>query len=399
MSTTASVPAAAYTPPLVPPASPVAAARVNSIDIIRGAVMVLMALDHVRVFAGVPAGGQTPALFFTRWVTHFCAPAFIFLAGTSAFLYGARGRSRGELSRFLLTRGAWLVLLELTFLRFAWTFNGDVMNYNLAGVIWVIGWSMIILAALVHLPVKAVGWIGLAIIALHDLLPGIGGWIGTVLHDGGDFRIGGSGPRITVLYVLIPWVGVMAAGYGFGAIVQMDPERRRRMCFRIGLGAIAAFLILRGFNLYGNPRPWGGAPSTTANILGFLNTAKYPASLQFLLMTLGPTIVLIPLLEHARGGVARVLAVFGRVPLFYYILHIPLIHLLAIGISVVREGSVNPWLFTNHPMEPGEVPAGYRYSLPLLYLTTVAAVAILYYPCRWFADLKARRRDRWLSYL
>ena len=399
MSTTASTPVASYAPPLASPAPPVVAGRFASIDIIRGAVMVLMALDHVRVFAGVPAGGETPALFFTRWVTHFCAPAFIFLAGTSAFLYGARGRSRGELSRFLVTRGAWLVLLELTFMRFAWTFNGDMMNYNLAGVIWVIGWSMIVLGALVHLPVKAVGWIGVAIIALHDMLPGIGGPIGALLHDGGDFRVGGGGPRLTVLYVLIPWVGVMAAGYGFGAIMQLEAQRRRTLCLRIGLGAIAAFLILRGFNLYGNPWPWGGAPTPVANALGFLDTAKYPASLQFLLMTLGPTIALIPLLEHARGSIARVLAVFGRVPLFYYILHIPLIHLLAIGISVVREGSVNPWLFTNHPMEPGEVPDGYRYSLPLLYLTTAAAVAILYYPCRWFADLKARRRDRWLSYL
>ncbi len=361
--------------------------------------MVLMALDHVRVFAGVPAGGDTPALFFTRWATHFCAPAFIFLAGTSAFLYGARGRSRAELSRFLMTRGVWLVVLELTFLRFAWTFNGDVMNYNLAGVIWVIGWSMIALGALVHLPVKAVGWIGVAIIALHDSMPGIGGWLGAVLHDGGDFRIGGSGPRFTVLYVLLPWVGVMAAGYGFGAIVQMEVQRRRTLCFRIGLGAIAAFLILRGFNLYGNPWPWGGAPSPMENALGFLNTAKYPASLQFLLMTLGPTIALIPLLEGARGSIARLLTVFGRVPLFYYVLHIPLIHLLAIGISLVREGSVNPWLFTNHPMEPGELPAGYMYSVPLLYLTTAAAVAMLYYPCRWFADFKARRRDPWLSYL
>jgi uncharacterized membrane protein len=401
MSTTASPRAATYAPPDVASPPSTSAARYTSIDIIRGAVMVLMALDHVRVFAGVPAGGPTPALFFTRWVTHFCAPAFIFLAGTSAFLYGVRGRTRPELSRFLITRGAWLVLLELTFLRFAWTFNTDVMSYNLAGVIWVIGWCMIILGGLVFLPTKAVGAIGVAIIALHNLLPSIdgGNWLVALLYGGGDFRIGGSGPRIVVLYVLIPWVGVMAAGYGFGAIMQMDPDRRRRLCLRIGLGAIAAFLILRGFNLYGNPWPWGGAPTLTGKVLSFLNTAKYPASLQFLLMTLGPTIALIPLLEGARGRVAGVLSVFGRVPLFYYILHIPLIHAMALMISLVRLGRVDPWLFTNHPMEPGQVPAGYMYSLPLLYLTTAIAVALLYYPCRWFAGLKARRRDPWLSYL
>jgi uncharacterized membrane protein len=401
MSTTASPRAATYAPPdtALPAAPPTV--RYASIDIIRGAIMVLMAIDHVRVFAGVPAGGPTPAIFFTRWITHFCAPGFVFLAGTSAFLYGARGRSKGELSRFLITRGAWLVILELTFLRFAWTFNTDVMSYNLAGVIWAIGWCMIILGALVHLPTKVVGGLGVAIIALHNLIPSIegGSWLASVLYAGGDFRIGGSGPRIVVLYVLIPWIGVMAAGYGFGAIMRMDSERRRRLCLRIGLGAVAAFLILRGFNLYGNPWPWGGEPSVMANALAFLNTAKYPASLQFLLMTLGPMIALVPVLEHARGRLAEVLSVFGRVPLFYYILHIPLIHLMALLISLVRQGSVDPWLFTNHPLEPGEVPAGYRYSLPLLYLTTAAAVALLYWPCRWFAALKARRRDRWLSYL
>ena len=400
MSTTTTPTVGAYLPPDAPSTPTVP--RVASIDIVRGAVMVLMAIDHVRVFAGVPAGGPDPGVFFTRWVTHFCAPAFIFLAGTSAFLYGARGRTRGELSRFLATRGAWLVLVELLFLRFAWTFNADVMNYNLAGVIWVIGWCMVLLAALVHLPVKAIGAIGVLIIAGHNLLPAVlpngGGWLLTVLYTGGEFRLGTSGPRFLVLYTIIPWVGVMAAGYAFGAIVQMSAARRRRLCLMIGLGATAAFLLLRGFNLYGNPGPWsadGGMPA----LLSFLNTAKYPASLQFLLMTLGPTIALLPLLEGARGRVARVLTVFGRVPFFYYILHIPLIHVLALLVSLAREGTVNPWLFGNHPMDPGPPPDGYMYSLPLLYAITVVAVWILYYPCRWFAQLKATRRENWLSYL
>ena len=401
MPTTTSPTVGAYLPPDASSAPLVQ--RVASIDIVRGAVMVLMAIDHVRVFAGVPAGGPEPALFFTRWVTHFCAPAFIFLAGTSAFLYGARGRTRGELSRFLATRGAWLVLVELLFLRFAWTFNADVLNYNLAGVIWVIGWCMILLAALVHLPVKALAAIGVAIIAGHNLLPAVlpdggGGWLLTVLYTGGEFRLGGSGPRFLVLYTIVPWIGVMAAGYAFGAIMLLDPARRRRLCLAIGLGATAAFLVLRGFNLYGNPYPWGAGNGAPA-LLSFLNTAKYPASLQFLLMTLGPTIALMPLLDGARGVVARVLTVFGRVPFFYYILHIPLIHVLALLVSLAREGGVNPWLFSNHPMDPGAPPDGYRWSLWLLYAITIIAVWILYHPCRWFARLKATKKARWLSYL
>ena len=401
MPTTTSPTVGAYLPPDAPAAR--AAQRVASIDIVRGAVMVLMAIDHVRVYAGVPAGGPDPGVFFTRWVTHFCAPAFIFLAGTSAFLYGARGRTRGELSRFLATRGAWLVLIELLFLRFAWTFNADVMNYNLAGVIWVIGWCMILLAALVHLPVKAVGAIGVVIIAGHNLLPAVlpdggGGWLLTVLYTGGEFRLGASGPRFLVLYTIIPWIGVMAAGYAFGTIMQLESARRRRLCLMIGLGATGAFLLLRGLNLYGNPWPWSAGDGAPA-LLSFLSTAKYPASLHFLLMTLGPTIALMPLLDGARGVAARVLTVFGRVPFFYYILHIPLIHVLALLVSLAREGAVNPWLFGNHPMDPPPVPEDYRYSLTLLYAITVIAVWILYYPCRWFMQVKARRREGWLSYL
>jgi len=379
--------------------------------------MILMAIDHVRVFSGLPAGGPGPGIFFTRWVTHFCAPAFVFLAGTSAFLYG---RQHGGVSRFLLTRGLWLVLLELTFLRVAWTFNFDFAHYALAGVIWVIGWSMVALAGLVRLPLAVVGAFGVVIIVGHNLMdphlealiPELGNDFGSalvkILHVGffaGPVRLGAEGPNLVVLYSLIPWVGVMTAGYAFGRALTVEAVRRDRICLALGLGAIGLFLLLRGLNLYGDPRPWGaaaqgvdGRPPMPA-LLSFLNTTKYPASLDFLLMTLGPTIALIPVLERASGVLARWLTVFGRVPFFYYMLHIPLIHALALVVSMIRTGEISPWLFANHPMGNPPAPEGYTWSLPLLYLVWLVIIVMLYPVCRWFADLKARRRAWWLSYL
>jgi uncharacterized membrane protein len=412
MTTTASAPQSAL------PAATVTPARVAAIDLIRGAVMILMAIDHVRVYSGVPAGGPMPAVFFTRWVTHFCAPAFLFLAGTSAFFHG---RKHPGLSRFLATRGLWLVFLEMTYLRLAWTFNLDFAHYEMAGVIWAIGWCMILMAVLVKLPVKAVGAIGVVVIAGHNLLDSrLGsliqlaqhasfGWLLKILYLGffaGPIHGGPNGPSLIVLYSIVPWIGVMAAGYGFGAVLTLDRERRNRWCLAIGLGAIALFLVLRGLNWYGDPTPWtaytkprpNGAPPMPA-VLAFLNTNKYPASLLFLLMTLGPTIAVIPLLERARGRLAQAVTVFGRVPFFYYMLHIPFIHALALIVSKIRLGSVSPWLFTNHPMGNPEPPPGYTWSLPLLYLVWATAIGVLYLACRWYADLKARKKAWWLSYL
>ena len=385
--------------------------RVASIDIIRGAIMALMALDHMRVYSGLPAGGPTPGIFFTRWVTHFCAPGFVFLAGTSAFLYGRR---HPHLARFLAVRGAWLVILELTFLRWAWTFNFD-FAHEMAGVIWAIGWCMILLALLIRLPVTAVGTVGILIIAGHNLLdpllPTLAGrplgWLWTILYVGpfaGPVALGPDGPWLVVLFSIVPWIGVMAAGYAFGTVIIAEPARRRRLCLQLGLGAIALFLILRGFNRYGNPQPWatgggdGEGPAMPA-LLAFLNTTKYPASLDFLLMTLGPIIALIPILETARGPLTRYLTVFGRVPFIFYLLHIPLIHALALVVSKFRLGDVNPWLFTNHPMGNPPAPDGYTWSLPLLYLVWVVSLVLLYHACRWYAALKARRTDWWLRYL
>ena len=388
--------------------------RIASVDVIRGAAMALMAIDHVRVYAAVPAGGIEPAIFFTRWITHFCAPAFIFLAGTSAFLYA---RTHADVARMLLTRGAWLILLELTVLRLAWTFNADFMGYNMAGVIWVIGWCMVLMALLVRLPVTIVGGFGVAVIALHNLLdpvlfspdvaasPLAGLW--KVLYVGfyaGPIALGDGGPPLLVLYSIVPWIGVMAAGYAFGAIVTFEPPRRDRACLTIGGTAIALFLVLRGFNLYGDPQPWilpdpNADPPAMPGVLSFLNANKYPASLAFLLMTLGPTIAVVPLLERARGRVVQWLTVFGRVPFFFYVLHIPLIHVLAIVVSLARTGSITPWLFGNHPMGPPPAPEGYMWSLGLLYVVWATALVLLYAASRWFTSLKARRTEWWLRYL
>ena len=379
--------------------------RIASLDIVRGAVMVLMAIDHVRVFAGVPAGGPTPGVFFTRWVTHFCAPVFIFLAGTAAYLYGQRLASRPALGRFLVLRGLWLVLLELTVLRFGWTFNVDYASFTFAGVIWVIGWSMVVLGLLVRLPSRVVGAIGVLLIAGHNAIgPSLFGiespaWWLQLLYVGGAFELPGLHWQVVILYVLLPWVGVIAAGYGFGEIMRWDEARRRRACLALGAAATALFVLLRATALYGDPRPWSPTADGMPSALAFLNTAKYPASLLFLLMTLGPTLLVLPFLDDARSRVARWLRVFGEVPFFYYVLHIPLIHVAAVLVSLVRTPASTGWLVGNHPMMPPEVPDGYRWSLALLYLVTAAVVVALYLPCRWYARQKREAPRPWMRWL
>ena len=390
--------------------------RLPSIDMVRGAVMVLMALDHVRLyltyaqFDPTNLSRTTVWYFLARWITHFCAPAFVFLAGTAAFLHGERLAGRGQLSRFLITRGLWLVLLELTVIRFSWTFNFDYGGYVLGGVIWMIGWCMVLMSALVRLPLRYVAAFGLLVVGGHNLIDPWMASIGPavrsskfaplaqILYFGGPVSFFGS--TLAVLFSIVPWIGVMASGYAFGRVLRFPEDRRNRACFWIGLGAIALFVVLRGFNLYGNPRPWTPQSTTLFSVLAVLNTAKYPASLAFLLMTLGPMIAMLPLLEKMRGRAASVLTIFGRTPFFYYLLHIPLIHLVAVALSYVRYGRAEPWLFLNHPLMVSEPPpAGWGYNLATIYLITTLVAVILYFPCRWFAELKRRRSDRWLSYL
>lgn len=376
--------------------------RVAAIDVLRGLVVVLMAIDHVRVFSAVPAGGPSPGVFFTRWITHFVAPVFVFLAGTAAYLYGRKVSDKRALAKFLVTRGLLLVLLELTVIRISWTFNLDYGTYMLAGVIWVIGWSMVALAALAFLPTKAVTAFGLVMIFGHNLIPWLetNNWLLKILYYGGDIPLGSNGPSLVILYTLIPWVGVMATGYAFGAVYEMDPARRRRLVFRLGAAAVALFVVLRIVSVYGDPSTWIPNPvDKWATLRTFLSTAKYPASLQFLLMTLGPAFLLLPMLERATNRVTDALEVFGRVPMFYYLLHIPLIHVLAIIVSLIRTGSVTPWLFGNHPMWPPEPPEGYRWSLALLYAVTAVAVVLLYFACRWYGRVKATSPRPWMKYI
>jgi uncharacterized membrane protein len=391
--------------------SAAAAPRIASMDVVRGLVMVLMAIDHVRVYSGQPAGGPTPGIFFTRWITHFVAPAFVFFAGTAAYLHGAKLGDRSKLARFLVSRGLWLVVLELTLLRFAWTFNFDYAHYSLAGVIWMLGWCMVLLAGIMYLPLWVIATLGVVTMVAHPVLytlmgavhaaeGGVMDAVFKVLYLGDGFSIGQGGPPLLVLFVIIPWIGVMAAGYAFGPVMRWPAERRRAFCLRLGVGATVLFVALRALDGFGDPRHWHDMMAKGwPGWLAFLNTSKYPASFLFLLMTLGPAITLLPLVEHAKGWLAGVLETFGRVPLFYYMLHIPLIHLAAIAVSLIRTGAVNPWLFANHPLNPGRSPEGYMWSLPLLYLVWGIVVVILYFPCRWYAELKARNKSPWLSYL
>jgi uncharacterized membrane protein len=381
-------------------------ARIGSLDFVRGVAMILMAIDHVRVYSGVPAGGSTVGVFFTRWITHFVAPAFVFLAGTAAYLHGRKLAGRVALSKFLLVRGAWLIVLELTVIRIAWTFNFDFSHSLLAGVIWMLGWCMILMAAAIYLPTKAIAAIGIGIIALHNLTDvfrldqafGSNGpnWFLKLFYFGSGSTIG-SVPKLLILYVIVPWIGVMMTGYAFGRVMEMPADRRRVIILRLGLVVTALFVLLRALDIYGDPRSWHGNPSP--RVLAFLGTTKYPASLLFLLMTLGPMFILMSFAEGWRSRLSEVVTVFGRVPMFYYLLHIPVIHFAACIVSVIREGRVDPWLFGNHPAASPPLPPGYRWSLLLLYAVFTLCVIALYFPCRWFGQVRARRRSKWLSYL
>jgi uncharacterized membrane protein len=373
--------------------------RLSSLDVLRGLVMVLMAIDHVRVYSGVPAGGPTPAIFFTRWITHFCAPVFVFLVGTAAFLHARPLGRTAALARYLATRGLLLVVLELTVIRASWTFGVDYSSFLLAGVIWMIGWCMVLLAALVWLPAPVLGGLGIAIVVLQEVFGLVGRTLPEVVRpaweivypNGRELQLGAGGPAVTVLYSLVPWIGVMAAGYGFGPIVDRDPRTRRRLCLLLGLGAVVGFVLLVA---PGVRRAEGGG---MALVLETLNQRKYPASVSFLLMTLGPAIALIPAFERAPRWATGWLETFGRVPLFYYLLHIPLIHALALVVWRIMAVGIDDAAFATAPYVRIDEPQ--RWSLPLLYLVVAIALALLYPACRWFARLKAQRPGSWLRYL
>ena len=374
--------------------------RIASIDILRGIVIVLMALDHVRDyftsarFDPLDLTVTTPALFMTRWITHFCAPIFVLLAGTSAYLIAQR-LQRSQVSAFLAKRGLWLIFLEFTVVMFAWTFHVDYYLGLFMQVIWAIGVSMLVLAALVHLPVGVVGAIGLAIIFLHNLLDPIspadlGRWgpLWNVLHDQGMVPWGFAA------YPVIPWIGIMAAGYALGAVYTWDAARRQKALVLLGLGAIALFVVLRFVNGYGEPKAWAPQASPLYTLFSFIDTTKYPPSLAYALMTIGPGLLALAALERFRIPLASFFETFGRVPLFAYVVHIVLAHLLA-GLLALAMGFGTKVLYGVFFMYPPE----WGYGLGGVYLAWLVVLAILYPLCVWFAGVKRRRRDWWLAYL
>lgn len=397
--------------------------RIYSVDLLRGIVMMIMLIDHTREFVhagalqSVPTDPETTtvAVFFSRWITHFCAPTFVFLSGVSIYLQKLAGKSNSELSRFLFTRGLWLIFLEFTVIRFSFVFNLDYSFAGLGQVIWVIGVSMIAMAAFVYLPVRIVGVIGVAMIVLHNLLDGVqvplatafGGtpppdlsqmlWI--ILHQPGVVPLF-SGSSIFFAYPLIPWIGVMAAGYALGSIYLMESDKRRSLLLGLGVAATVLFVIVRAINVYGDPVPWAGQASGMQTFLSFLNTTKYPPSLIFLLMTLGPSMLVLALTDRIDGNAIwqRIPIVFGRVPMFYYIPHLFLAHGSAVLLSWLA-GKDTSYLFLNL-LEMGQAaPPGHGFPLWVVYAVCVGILVILYPLCKWYGELKRRNKHWLLSYL
>jgi uncharacterized membrane protein len=379
--------------------------RLESIDLVRGVIMILMALDHTRDFFGNsglnptdPATTTVP-LFFTRWITHFCAPVFFLLTGTGAYL-SLRKKSRTELSRFLFTRGLWLIFLELTVVRcLGWQFNFDY-QLTIIMVLWALGWSMIVLSVLVYLPAWIVTTFGGVMIATHNLLDSVqsSNPLWSILHSP-NFILNHPGHVIFVGYPLVPWIGVTAAGYGLGQIYSWPSARRKVFLLRLGTAVTAGFFVLRFINVYGNPFPWTAQSTLVRTMLSFLNTTKYPPSLLYLMMTLGPALLLLWAFDAGIPRGLRPALIIGKVPMFYYLLHIPLIHLIAVAVCYARYGQVY-WMFESPTLAqfPITKPPGWGYSLPIVYLVWACVVLALYPLCYWFAGLKQRRGEAWLSY-
>lgn len=390
--------------------------RLANVDILRGLVMVLMALDHTRDFFSTSATlfdptdltRTTAPLFFTRWITHFCAPSFIFLAGSAAYLWQDRGKEACDLAKFLASRGLWLILLEI----FVVSPLGLTFNYSFAftalQVIWVIGVSMILLSVFVLMwPPRVIGGVGLFLIVIHNLFDGAhAAWLRDAtdlwrgLHQVTFFHVGPE--RIVAsLYPVVPWVGVMMVGYAAGELLTLPSSRRRRIFLFLGAAATALFLLLRGWNVYGDPSPWSHGRNALYSVMSFLNCTKYPPSLLYLLMTLGPALILLALLDGSERAIWRPLEIFGRVPLFYYLIHLPLIHGAAVLYSFVAYGRAD-WLFRGVAVVPGfgpKFPSGYGFGLWGVYLVWLGSVVVLYPLCRWFAGVKRRRREWIFSYL
>ena len=381
--------------------------RIQSIDIVRGVVMVLMAIDHVRVYSGIPAGGSTGGIFFTRWITHFCMPVFMFAAGLGMFLF-EHSHTKRQLSRFLWTRGLWFILLELTVMQPAYNFSFSSRFMLFLLILWIFGICMIAMAGLIHLPVRWLAALSVAVILFHNCLDGIdssrfgsAAWVWVLLHQPGLVRFAGRTFRVP--YTFIPWIAVMAAGYCFGRIFLLEPAVRQRILLKVGLALTIAFVVILSVNRYGDPAPWAQQKSFLFDVLSFLNCTKYPASFDFLLMTLGPALLVLAYRGQRNFKISSPFIVFGRVPMFYFVLHFYLINTLAVLAAWLRYGSAAAkFTFTPVPSMGGSqqlFPADFGYSLWVVYAVWLVVVVSLYPICRWFARVKSTRRDWWLSYL
>jgi uncharacterized membrane protein len=391
--------------------------RLASVDALRGFAMIVMALDHVRDFIhrGAMSGrsptdlsSATPILFMTRWVTHICAPVFMFTAGIGAYFYWKNGRTRGQLSRFLITRGLWLIALEITVMRLAYNFNLDQSQPVLLLILWGLGLCMIVLAALVWVPIPMLSALSVATIVLHPLADGFDARrmgaaapLGYVLHQVGGFPL--AGHVFITPYPLIPWVAVMALGFCFGRVLELPADKRQGIIFRLGIAVVIAFLVVRVVNRYGDGEPWSWGDSALYTVLWFLNTTKYPPSLQFLLMTLGPALILLSSFDRRSFSRSNPLIVFGRVPLFYFVLHFVAAHIAACVLAVFTYGS-SAFAFMRQPVpsmggNANIFPPNFGWDLWVAYAVWIAIVVALYPLCRWYAGIKQRKRSWWLSYV
>ncbi|MEA5597708.1 DUF1624 domain-containing protein [Rivularia sp. UHCC 0363] len=379
--------------------------RIVSVDLLRGLVMVLMTLDHTRDFFSnvrfnpLDIDQSNIFLFLTRWITHLCAPSFIFLAGVAAYLSLKRGKTKQQLARFLLIRGFWLIFLELTIVSLAWTFYPGLF---MAGILWAIGWSMIVLAILIQLPIRSIAIFGVIVIVGHNLFDSVQveqlgnfGWIWAFLHERTMF-VPIPGIRFFLVYPLIPWVGVMASGYAFGKVLTKTKTERLGWLRNLGLGLIFSFVVIRGLNFYGDPKPWSVQSSFWKTILSFINIYKYPPSLAYLLITLGIAFLLLYVFESQRSVLFKPLMIFGSVPLFFYIIHLWLIHFSAVLLALPKYGLkafALPYLLSS------AMPDDYGYDLHHVYVLWIIMLVILYPICNSFSNYKSKNKRWWLTFI
>ena len=389
-----------------------AAYRIDSIDLLRGLVMIVMALDHTRDFFHSQAwtddplnmATTTPWLFLTRWITHFCAPVFVFLAGTSAW-FQTRRKSKKELSRFLITRGAWLILIEITLVNFSFGFDPHFYFIGLQ-TIWAIGISMIILGLVIWLPFTAIFAIGSLIVLGHNSLDfyeaghkGNYNFFYALLHHQQLFLLD-SKHAFIIMYPFLSWAGLMMMGYCFGKFfTHYEGAKRKKMLTRLGIGIILFFIALRATNLYGNPEHWATQKNTLFTIFSFIDTHKYPPSLLYMCMTIGPAILFIAWAGTIKNGLTKFVTVYGRVPFFYYVIHFYLIHTISMLFFLARGHSFASGIYNDFRTGPNFIVPGEGYSLWVVYAVWLFVVISLYPVCKWFSEYKKTHTQWWLSYL